>query len=506
MIAARLKRLLPARASLYALLAGAANTLAFAPFDIWPLAVASPLALYVLLRGLSARAAFGRGFAYGTGFWLAGVSWVIVSIHVYGYTPLPMAALLTLLFALMLALLFFAWWTALYAWLGRGAARPLLFVTLWVLAEWVRSWLLSGFPWLYQGYAFLDTPLAALAPLGGVLLVSAAAVGSAVLLVDLARGTAPQRRLAVALFAVLLPGCWLLDGVSWTKPADAPRTVSLVQGNIPQDLKWLREMQQPTIDIYVQLSDSEWGRDLIVWPESAIPLYAHQAADTLTALETRARAAGSGLVLGIPTVQQSDWAPPVFHNSVLSLTPEPTWYHKRKLVPFGEFVPLAGLFRAIAPFFSLPMMPLDGFSPGAEDQLPLPAAGMALETLICYEVVYPALVREQAVRSNVLLTVSNDAWFGESHGPRQHMQIARMRALENGRWLLRATNTGVTAIVDDQGDVVASLPQFRREVLRGEVVPMTGSTPWMTAGNTPLLGVLGAVLVAAAWRRRRGAG
>lgn len=503
--AARLKTLIacltPGPVSLLAALAGAANTLAFAPFGYWPLAILSPLALYLLLRNLDARTAFARGTWFGFGFWLAGVSWVYVSIHVYGYTPIGVAVFLTLLFALFLALIFFAWWTALYAYLARGVLRPALFVALWVLAEWVRSWLFTGFPWLYQGYAFIDTPLAGWAPTGGVLLVSALVVGIAVLCVDIVRGTQRARIIAVCAILAIVAGGWALAQARWTTPFGKSLTLSLVQGNIPQDQKWLQEMQQPTIDIYNNLTEPEWGRDLIVWPEAAVPMYVHEAWELLDALQLRAQATHSTLITGMPHVERNDGAY-VFHNSVLSLGAAPAIYHKVNLVPFGEFVPLAPFFRAIAPFFNMPQVPLEGFSPGDDAQPPLRAGNARLAAFLCYEIVYADYVRRHAVNADVLLTVSNDAWFGTSHMPHQHFEIARMRALETGRYLVRGTNTGITGIIGPQGKVVSAAPQFTRTVLRGEVTAMHGATPFMIVGAWPVLGA-GLLVVLRAWRRRR---
>lgn len=501
-----MKRLLPSRDSLFAVIAGALNTLAFAPFGAWPLAVLSPLALYLLLRNTTVREGFRRGFAYGFGFWLSGVSWVYVSIHVYGYTPVPMAVTLTVLFAAMLALIFFAWWTAIYAWLARGVLRPALFVALWVLGEWVRSWLFTGFPWLYQGYAFIDTPMRGFAPVGGVLLVSALVVLAATLLVDVARGTRRARMIAVAVLAAMMAGGHGLTKIAWTESVGEPKTVSLMQGNIPQDMKWLMEMQEPTIAIYRDLTRDEWGRDILIWPESAIPLFVHEGIPLLEHLREKANESGSAFITGMPYVYRLN-GENIFHNSVLSLAGEgrfednpPAMYHKVHLVPFGEVVPFASLLRAIAPFFALEGIPLEGFQRGAENQPPLPAAGLGLATFLCYEIVYPDYVRKQAATADVLLTVSNDGWFGASHGPHQHFEIARMRAVETGRWLLRGTNTGITAIVAPDGSVVKRAPQFERTLLRGEVTAVKGATPFMVWGEWPVL-LTGFLLVALAWRR-----
>ncbi len=494
----------PQRIALLAMLAGALNTLAFAPFGFWPLAILSPLALYWLLRDLDVRAAAWRGFAYGFGFWLSGVSWVYVSIHVYGYTPVAMAVLITLLFAAFLSVIFFSWWTAIYAHLSQGALNPGLFVALWLLGEWTRSWLFTGFPWLYQGYAFIDTPLAGFAPLGGVLLLSASVLLIAVLAVTVVRDTKRNRWLALGVVLALIGSGELLRQWHWTTPVGKPATVSLVQGNIPQDMKWLTEMQQPTLDIYTHLSKNEWNRDLVIWPESAIPKFLFEAEDFVDQQATLAAAGGSTFITGIPFVYQRNDGQYVFHNSVLATHTPGTrsLYHKVNLVPFGEVVPFASVLRAIAPFFALKGIPLEGFEPGPQGQPPLTAGAHRLAPFLCYEIVYPEYVRRHAAAADMLLTVSNDAWFGASHGPVQHFQIARMRALETGRWLLRDTNTGITAIINDQGQVVAQAPRFARTVLRGDVQGMQGSTPYMLVGQWPVL-LLISVIVGFAWRRRR---
>ena len=333
-------------------------------------------------------------------------------------------------------------------------------MVLFVGFDWLLTWFLTGFPWLLLGYAFLETPLSGFAPVGGVLLVSLAAAIVAVALALIApllcRGPLLRRGLllsaafrrpaAVLLLLVLLP--WLiglgLGQVPWTT-AEQARTVALVQGNVAQTVKWQPETRIPIIERYLDLTEPHWGVDLILWPEAALTVFAHEAPELLERLDERGRRSGSGLILGIPGLEVRPGEEVVFHNTTIGLGTASGRYVKRRLVPFGEYVPFENLLRGLIGFFDLPMSHAEA---GDWHQPLLSIQGRPAVMSICYEVVYPELMRADA---DVLLTVSNDTWFGDSIGPRQHLQMARMRALENGRWLLRSTNDGITAIVDPAG-------------------------------------------------------
>ena len=438
------------------------------------------------------------GWLFGVGKYGIGASWIYVSIHVHGNAPVPLAVFLVALFVSGMAL-----FPMLNAWLYRRLRRSSmlhnawLFSVLWVAFEWLLTWFLTGFPWLLAGYAHLATPLASLAPVGGVLLVGLAAVSSASFAV--AGFYSKNKRLPLTL--ALLP--WLLAGImsmfQWVEPGES-REAALVQGNIDQAVKWLPENRGPIIDKYMELSAPHWGVDLMLWPEMAFTLFQHQAADVLAALDARGRTSGTGLILGIPGAEPIPGGRVVFRNLAVGVGEASGRYVKQHLVPFGEYVPMESWLRGIIELFDLPM---SSSEPGGSGQPLLVVNGAKAAMAICYEVIYPELVREQARRADFLLTISNDTWFGESIGPVQHMEMARMRALENGRWLLRGTNNGVTAIVDHRGRVRHQLPQYRPGVLRGSYRLMTGRTPYSQFGDTPLLILAVLTAVVFVWHRIR---
>ena len=437
---------------------------------------------------------------FGFGKYAVGVSWVYVSINVYGNAPPPLAALLVFAFAGGLAV-----FPMLNAWLFqrlRGSASPTanaaLFVCLFVGFEWLLTWFLTGFPWLYPAYAHIDTVLAGFAPVGGILLVSVALVSSACFAVA---GYLGERKKLALLLAV---SPWLAGAVltqlSWTQAGDS-RSVALVQDNIDQAVKWAEESEAPIIETYVGLSQPHWGVSVMVWPEAAITLLAHEAGSVLGMLDARGEQSQTALVLGLPAVERLPDGDIAFRNTAVGIGVGEGRYVKRRLVPFGEYVPLEDWLRGLIALFDLPM---SHAAPGAWHQ-PLLLLGKEERAAlaICYEIIYPALVREQAGQADVLITLSNDSWFGASIGPLQHLQMAQMRALENGRWLLRSTNNGVTAIVDDRGRVTGRLPQFQTGVLTGSYRRMQGETPYTRVGDWPVLVLLSAGLLVCGWRRLR---
>lgn len=491
--------------NLLALAAGALFTLALAPFDLWPLALLSIALFYRGLRELSPGQAALRGWCHGFGLFAAGVSWVYVSIHDFGAAAPPLAALLTLGFVAGLGLLL-----ALPAWLwARGLRRPqapladaVAFAALWLAQEVFRGWLLTGFPWLYAGYSQLDGPLAGLAPLGGVWLISFALALSAALLVNIASLTARKPVLAGALLLLAAP--WiaglLLARAAWTAPAGAPLRVAAVQGNIQQDLKWDPAQLERQLVLYRDLTLQGRPVDLVVWPETAVPVVLDRAQGYVDSLGHVLGERGTALITGVPVRQPDAHGDMRWYNGVTVTGQGTGTYLKQKLVPFGEYVPLQELLRGLIAFFDLPM---SDFARGPAEQPLLTAHGRRIAPFICYEVVYPAFAAGLAAESELLLTISNDAWFGRSIGPLQHLQMARMRALEAGRWMIRATNNGITVLIDPFGRVTAQVPSFEQTVLYGEVVPMQGLTPYLRWQYGPLASLCLLPLAWAALRRRR---
>lgn len=467
-----------------ALLGGACLCLAFAPVHWWPLSFVAPAVLYGLLETQPVNKLMRLAFLFGFGVYLGGASWIYVSIHDYGYTGMPLAVLMTGLFCAFMGSYYLG-----FAWLYRRFLRPagpFAFAGLWVLQEWFRGWFLTGFPWLYVGYAHVDSPLAWLAPIGGVWAVSLAAVWLGAAALNLVLKPRSWHYALPALILVFI-GLWLPPS-HWTGVSDRPAvTVGMVQADIPQLDKWSPEYLRKTITTHTGMSRELWGDDIIIWPESAITLDYLAARDLLQNYSNIAADHGSTLVTGIPYISEDF----VIHNSITSLGLGSGLYFKQRLVPFGEYVPLQHWLRGLIRFFDLPM---SDFTPGPAGQALLTAGPYKLAPFICYELVYPEFVTDNLRDAEFIVTISNDSWFGASWGPLQHLQMAQMRALEHGRYVLRATNNGVSAIIDAQGRILQQTPQFEPAILRGEARVMNGQTPFSRWGSYPVL-VIAAVAV-----------
>lgn len=464
----------PRRLPLFAAGLGAASVFGFAPFVWFPLPILILAVLFGLLREASPRRAFVAGGAYGLGFFLAGVSWIHVSLATYGAMPPLLAALATLLFCALVAL-FPAVALGLAAKLTAPGWRRLAYglPACWLLLEWLRGWLLTGFPWLSLGYSQVPhSPLLGYAPVFGLYGVSLAVLVTAGVL------AAPGRRSLALIASIWLLG-FALSGTHWTQPAGEPVKVTLLQGNVPQEMKFRPERLEQT---FLDYGRAVLGSDarLIVLPETALPILRADLPDDYRQMLTEhARKNGGDVVLGIAEGESDD----IYYNSVISLGTAPeSHYRKAHLVPFGEFIP-AG-FDWVLGVLSIPM---SDFSRGEPDQPPLKVAGQRLAVNICYEDAFGAERIAAARDSTLLANVSNDAWFGRSLAPRQHLQIGAMRSLETGRWQLRANNTGYTAVIDARGRVRSLLEPFIQGRLDYKVPGMTGLTPYMRWGDWPAL-------------------
>jgi apolipoprotein N-acyltransferase len=477
---------------LLAPLAGSMVTLSLAPFDFWPAGILSCVVLAHLLSSCAPRQALWRGWLFGLGLFGSGASWVYVSIHVHGNTNIPLALLLTGLFCGGLALLhsLFAWC---YARFVRELPGGMLvgFPALWVLFEWLRSWLLTGFPWLYLGYGHIDTWIAGWAPVVGVYGLSfiCALTASCCYLAWRSRQWSSSVTYAV-LVGILWIGGGQLKPIEWVAPASRePLSVAIYQPNIPQERKWDRTWYQPILTQYRDAMQSLYGHDIVVWPESAIPSLFQNSQAFLAPIAERAAESETALITGIPYRGDTSGT---YYNSIAALGHGKGIYHKQHLVPFGEYLPFEQQLRGLISFFDLPM---SNFSAGPTQQQPLQAGAYRVAPFICYEVVYPDLVAESARGADILITISNDSWFGRSIGPLQHLQMAQMRALENGRYMIRGTNNGVSAIIDHRGQIRAQTEQFLETTLSSEAQVMLGSTPFGSFGSTPVIAGCGGVLL-----------
>lgn len=466
--------------------AGVLVTLSLAPFGFWPAGIIAALLLRAALEGQSSRVIMLRSWLFGVGLFGSGTSWVYVSIQEHGHASIALASFLIVLFTLGLAL-----FNLMAGWLFSLCSRRapgwnwLAFPATWVLGEWLKSWLLTGFPWLFLGYAHLATPLAGWAPLVGVLGVSFVVALTGSIMYQLAITTRQRQLWLAGLVAALWIGGAGLRQINWVEPAAEPVQVAMIQPDIPQAMKWRPEAYEQIIKSYLKQTAPLWGTELIIWPEAAIPRLYQSASALIDQLDRKAAGNGSTLITGIPyRVDPGGDSRATLYNSVVALGDGSGVYFKQRLVPFGEYVPLERWLRGLIAFFDLPM---SSFSRGPVNQQPLKAGKHSLAPFVCYEIVYPDLVANDARPADILLTVSNDSWFGRSIGPHQHFEIARMRALENGRYLIRGTNNGISGLVDHRGEVLQTAPQFTATVLRGEVVPMRGVTPYGRWGNLPLL-------------------
>lgn len=476
-----------------AALAGAATTLAFAPVGIFVLAILGPAFLFLLWDAATPRQAARLGFAWGCGLFLAGTWWIYTATHDFGQAPAWLAALL-LAGPVAIMGAYYATLGWLVARLDRGpvlARRLLLLPAGWTLMEWLRGWLFSGFPWLQLGYAHSDSPLAALAPLGGIHLVTFANAATAGALLVMLKGGRRGRWVAIALVAGLWGGSALVAGRQWTSPVGDEVSVGLLQGAIPQDEKWQVENRVATLERYRALNREALGQQLIVWPESALPMLAHQAEGYLAAVRTEARARNSDLLIGL---LRYDFDTGEIRNGLLAISAVgDAWYYKRRLVPFGEFFPVPDFVRRWMRLMSLPYYDM---TPGDDRQPALPAAGQRLGATICYEDAYGSEQLDVLDEATLLVNVTNNAWFGDSAAPHQQLQMARFRAREAGRYLMRSTSNGITAVIGPDGAVTARAPQFVPAVLKSRVQPRIGLTPYARTGNWPLL--TGCLLLVAA--------
>lgn len=479
-----------------ALIAGAVGCLAFAPFHVWPLAVLSPAVLMLLCYRTGAGRGFALGWVYGFGFFIAGVPWVYISIHEFGHVVPWAAAMATVGFAAVLAC-----FPAFSAMLARRlkadtlAGYCLTWPACWVIMEWLRSWVLTGFPWLSLGYSQTDTWLAGLAPVFGVYAVS---LGVAVTAGVLAALVIHRRRAVWPLVAVALVwgAAGLMQKIPWTRPLDDSIQVALLQGNFGQDIKWDPAWLEPQLQWYARATLENLDADVIVWPETALPAFFQQLqVPYWSTLDTAAARTDTALLAGMLYREGED-----YYNVIVTGGEARGLYKKIHLVPLGEYFPLESVVRFLMPGLSIPM---NDMSAGRRTQDPLHVQGYPVGVTICYEDAFGNLTRRVLPKAKYLVNVTNDAWFGDSAAPHQHLQVSRMLALQAGRPLIRAANTGISAIIGHEGELRAILPQFEQGVLRGTITPRAGATPWVWWGYWPVV-IFCLVVLAVSLMRGRG--
>ncbi|MFL6549115.1 MAG: apolipoprotein N-acyltransferase [Povalibacter sp.] len=487
---------------------GAALALAFAPFEWWPLAVLCPAYLFLVWLHSEPRRAGRAGFVFTVGLFLAGTYWLYSTIHEVGHAPAWIAIFLMFGMVAILGGYTAAVGYSLARWLspkataaaqtktGIGATLQLLLVypAAYTLLEWFRGWFLSGFPWFALGYSQTDSPLAGFAPVWGVYGISWLAALSAGAIAAL---IATRHRVASALVLLAIwAGGLLLWHHSWTQPTGRPITAAIVQGAVPQDQKWSVEYRDSTLRLYRDLSLPHLGKDIILWPEAALPDTADQLSNFISYIWAASRDKGSTLITGMLHYGKSEQD---VRNGLLVLDREPQWYDKRRLVPFGEFFPVPSFVRS---WMRMQNLPYTDITPGATVQPAMTVGSNKIAATICYEDAYGAEQLNVLKEATLLINVTNDAWFGDTTAAPQHLQISRMRVMEAERPLLRAANDGISAVIQADGNVAATLPRFKPAVLTGVVQPRTGLTPYARVGNWPVVLLCVFALIFAAWRLR----
>ncbi len=472
-------------------LAGICFTLAFAPFGYSYLVIASLVFAFLSWQECSSTRAALRGFLYGLGLFGYGISWVYISIHDYGGAPAFGAALLTLLI-----ICFWSLFPALTAYLStrfisnKYPVRKIWGIPfVWIFVEYFRGvWFINGFPWLQIAYSQLQTPLKGYVPIIGTYGTGFLLALTAAVLVAGYKKHMAYRYVLLFLLTVWGTGA-VLQSIKWTEAIGTAINVALIQGNVPQDQKWLPENRIKTLIDYQQLTEQNWDADIIIWPESAIPAYIAQVKEAyLDPLSAKAKVHNTDLIVSLPALGKNK----EHFNTVISLGKKERRYNKNHLLPFGEYLPLQPVSGFI---LALINVHLGDFVSGGDDQDLLEGGGYPFATSICYEDAFASEALNALPEAAFLVNVTNDAWFGDSIEPYQHMQIAQMRALETGRYMLRVTNTGVTAIVAPDGLIIKKAPSFKQVVLRGKIFPMGGMTLFAKLGDAVIVSGLAVILL-----------
>ncbi len=484
--------------SIIAFLSGASLTLAFAPFEWRIISIISPAILFYLLHQVeTTKQHLKLSYSFAFGMFGTGISWIFYSMYFFAQTNLLLAVGATLLFVALMSLVFLllGLLTSRFTNSSNFLKLLVLYPASWVMIEWFRGWFLTGFPWLYLSHSHIDDLLINFAPVTGgfgVSLLSALLSGALVLLII---GNNKKRVVAITTIVIALIASFVLGKISWTQPIGDPIKVSLLQGNIPQERKWAPEMLMPTLELYQKLSSENWDSDLIIWPETAIPGHFREQMDSLILpLQVKSKETKTDLLIG--GFYYNDAGEPGSENSILAITPDlRSIYSKEHLVPLGEYIPFLEHLRWLGKWIQLPY---DSVKRGTGPTT-LDVAGITAQMSVCYEDAYGNETIRSLPKATMLINVSNDGWFTGSIEPQQHMEIARMRAVETGRYMLRGTNIGVSGIIDQRGKIIHTKPAYTTAVIKGSAQPYSGATPYVKMGNWLIISIISVILAWAVW-------
>ena len=474
---------------LLALLAGGLNVLCFSPFEWWYLLLPSFAILFFFWSRVKSGQAFWLGFFYGIGQFGAGVSWVYVSIQTFGGMPPALAAACVVGFVILLSL-FPAFAGLLQSWFrgwGFLTRVSIIMPICFLLFEWLRGWVLTGLPWLSTGYALLPTPLAGYAPIGGVYLVGLIALATIGVVMAVVRDTNFRTVFASLLAGGAWFGSFALDQHTFGQDVGDPIKVALIQNNIPLLNKWNENRKVEIVTGYIEASARHGDKDLVVWPEGAMPEYIENLPPQFwRALEQHPADFAFG-ALSRPSADDGR-----YYNTLVAVSDVRSVYNKQHLVPFGEFFPFQELLDPVLQYLTIPMA---DFSAWSAPQAPVSLAGHRAAVSICYEDAFPHEWRSDVAESGFLLNVSEDMWFGNSLAPHQRLQMAQFRSRETERPMVRSSNNGLSSLISARGEIMKVAPQFQQAVVEGEVQPRTGVTPYVKFGDLPALIIAGFFLL-----------
>lgn len=475
------------------LIAGCLLALAFAPFNLKVLAVLAPT---ILLQRMwifnNIKMAAVDGWCFGVGFFGVSVYWLYITLYQFAGVSLLLSIFLTSLFVIFLGV-YFLLVNILSCYLANGSEKKLAiaFCCLWVLFEYMRSHLFSGFAWNLLGYSQTDSFLRGYIPVLGVYGLSFVLLSVAASLWLLMKNhRTVQVFTSIIYVVVILCIAYSLQNKEWVVVDKKNKnTVALVQGNIAQNIKWNPSALYTSLNTYKELSYESRNSNIIVWPESAIPAFRSQIAEYLQSVADDLMP-GNSLVLGIPTLNINDQHK--FYNSVIVLGDGYGMYNKIHLVPFGEYFPLAFITKPILQMLHIPM---DSFYPGAKKQDLLTVRGMKVAAYLCYDIIFPDMVLQRTQNSNLIMTLSDDSWYRDSLALDQHLQMAAFQSAASQRYQLFVSNSGITTIIDDKGVIDKYLPLDKAGVLYGDVYPVSGATPIMNYGYFYLWFLISIILI-----------
>ncbi|NNM12873.1 MAG: apolipoprotein N-acyltransferase [Gammaproteobacteria bacterium] len=492
-LAAKTQSIILLNPCLFSALAGALMPFGFAPFYWIVPSMLSVAAILFLWQQQTPQQAKVSGFIYGFAAFLIGSYWTYISVGTFGGAPVWLALIVMLGLVSIMAAYYSGLGYVLTRWFSHMRLSRLTWVfvvaALWTLMEWIRGWFLSGFPWLNLGYLSLDTPIAGYAPLGGVYFCTFVWVFVIASLPSMFSASKTWNiGMGASLIALFVSG-YFLNQAQWTVDFDNEISVALIQGGVSQDKKWLPEQLPKTMELYARLSVEHADADLMVWPEAAIPSVRQNVVQYFNSVKARLGDDTSllvGMLDRLPNENGDD-----IYNGLLVIdsdlnTSKEQAYYKDHLVPFGEYFPVPGFIRN---WLRMMNLPYSDIKRGGKKQPVLQLNDLQVGAFICYEDAYTDRVNAMLPQAYLLVNISNDAWFGGSLAPHQHLQITRMRALETERPILRATNNGITAVIDKKGNIVSTVEQFKPQVLRAKVQPVKGATPFVMLGNWMIVGL-----------------